>query len=442
MNNFNNNPFEEKPNLQNSSAADNTGDFEQSPDIDFVTGEEAFVAQKIFIPETKKSESTPDRKGLKVFCLILVLTLVLSCFATGGYFLGKNSNKVLTGPQLNLNLESKPDSAEPSSASTVYENISKSVVGIYMYNADKSVYNASGIVYTEDGYIITIDSAYTTVPAAKFKVVTADGKEYDASFVAGDSRSNISVIKITDKVTLTPATLGNSDETVTGEKVYTVGFADGYSESAVLAEGIVSSAKSRVSNSITNYSSVMLQTTANANPGAFGGALANEFGQVVGMISTKIVTQGYENVTYAVPTTTVKYIAEALIADGAAPDRARIGISYVFKNSAEAELEGLKSSGLLIAEIATESELYSKAKANDIISKINGIQITSDNDVLDIIESLKPDDYVTLTVVSQEGNVTEHTVKLLTYEGTSSYYTLNNNDSSSNNGVFDFPEGY
>ena len=405
-------------------------------DSNDLPNEEVYAAQKINVPSVDRGAPENERKGLKVFCLILVITVLLSCCSVGGYFLGK---RTFEGQKL----QNKPDGVSAGNAADVYVSVSSGIVGLYIYNEQGKVYNASGIVYTEDGYIITTDSIYENIPNSKFKVFTSDGKQYDAVFVAGDSRSDISVIKINENVKLSPAVMGNSDQVITGETVYSVGFSNGYNESAVLSDGIVSAANTRVTNSVTNYSTKMIQTTVGANPGSFGGALVNQYGQIIGMLSTKIVSTGYEESAYAVPSVTIKTIADSLIKDKKVPDRARIGISYYFANSADAEIKGLSAAGLCVASVDKGSELYGILKEKDVITHINGTEIVRDDIVLDVLESLKPGDVVKLTVVSENGAKSDYNVKLLTYESSSSYNSLSGSqNSSSNDGTFDFPEGY
>ena len=373
--------------------------------------------QKIIIPPSAETDEKVDRRGLKVFCIILALAIAISSCSTVAYFLGKNHT-------VKNSINNKPADAVLSNSTEVYNKTNPSVVGIYLYDSEKQVYNASGLVYSEDGYIITTDSVFASITAPEFVVATADGKEYSAYFVGGDQRSNIAVLKIDDSVKLTPAVLGNSDETVNGEKVYLVGRANGFDEEAVISEGIVSAAKIRVTNTITTYSTKMIQSTTAANPGSFGGALVNEYAQIIGMVSTKVVTTGYEQTTYTVPSNEVKNIAEQIINNGKVADRARIGISYVEKNSATAKAEGLKSRGLLVADVSAETELSKSLKQGDIIIGINGKEVLKDEDVLDLLETMKPGDTIKLKTISTDGKETEHTAKLLAYKSKSSYKAL------------------
>lgn len=411
----------EEPAIESETVLEDSTDFiteteEDIADNDF--SENLFSAeQKIIVPPITESDEKVSRRGLKVFCLIIALAIIISSLATGAYFLGRNQT-------VENSVNNKPADALLSNASEVYNKCASSVVGIYIYNNEKQVYNASGLVYSEDGYIVTTDSIFASITAPEFTVATADGKEYSAYFVGGDQRSDIAVLKIDDSVKLTPVTLGNSGEVVNGEKVYSLGRANGYDKNTVIFDGIISAAMTRVTNTVTTYSAKMIQTTAASNPGSFGGALVNEYGQVIGMVSTKVVSTGYEQTTYAVPSADIKAYAEQIINNGKVSDRARIGISYVEKNAADAKIEGLRSKGLLVASVDEESELFEKLKQGDIIIGMNGKEIEKDDDVLDMLETMKPGDTISLRVVSTDGGEKEHSAKLLAYKSVSSYKAL------------------
>lgn len=407
--------------------------------------DEVYTAEKIHIPEIKPTEVRETNKGLRVFCIIMAAVILFTGTALSGYFIGKYSTKIV-GKQESpeIMLESKPDEKGGLAASAVYENLENNVVGILVYNDKGEIGEASGVVYSEDGYIVTNDHIYSSIPSAKFKVVTSDSEEYDAYFVAGDTRSDLAVLRISESVKLEKATFGNSDEVITGETVYAVGFPNGYSDRATITSGIVSSPKTR--QSITSsYSSNFIQTDTAINPGNSGGALVNVYGQVIGITSSKISATSYEGVGYAIPSKTVKRIVESLIANGNVKDRAKLGISYVFYNSAMAELEKLSAHGLVVAEVSEDSPLYNKLEAGDIITRVDDIEINDDAVILDILEERKPGDVIILTVKKTSGREENLSVKLSADTGSSSYVTSNtdNQDEKPNNpGDFNFPEGY
>ena len=414
------------------------------PDDEIIVNDADFEAQTINIvsaePKTKKNGG----RGVRAFCLILVAVILLSCFSYGGYYIGKNglnkNNKV--NSTVDLNLEKKPQDSSSLSPEQIYSKTASAIVGILIYNTNGDVSEASGVVYSEDGYIVTNDHIYSAIASAKFKIYMNDSNVYDAVYVAGDTRSDLAILKISQKVKLTKAVFGDSDTVVSGEKVCAIGYTNGYSSLSTITTGIVSTPKVRA-NISSSYSSNFIQTDTAINPGSSGGALMNEYGQIIGIVSSKISGVSYEGVGFAIPSKTVKKITESLIENGNVKDRAKLGISYNFYNEAMAELAKLSSSGLLIQEVSEDSDLYNKVEKGDFITRVNDIEINDDAVILDLLEEYKPNDKILLTIVKKSGETATYSVKLLSDEGTSSYindYTSKPDQES--NKDFNFPEGY
>lgn len=384
-----------------------------------------FDAQEITIPSVSHSQSNPSAKGLRIFCIILAAVIALSCTAVSGYFYGKYSAMTGVTTPDKIILEDRPESGATLSSAEIYKNVSPCVVGIYVYSVVDSelvVSSASGVVYSADGYIITNDHIYSDFPSAKFKIFTHDLKEYDAVYVAGDTRSDLAILKITDKVNLTPAVFGNSDEVITGESVCAIGCPNGYSDTSTITRGIVSDPAVR--KSITsNYSSNFIQTDTAINPGNSGGALVNMFGQVIGITSSKIAGTAIEGVGFAIPTTIVKRISDSLIQHGKVVDRAMLGITYTFHNSVSADTLGFDSAGLLVMSVGETSDLYGKIAPGDYITHINDVRITDDDIILDVIDRCSPDTTITLTVVNISGDSFIVSAKLVEADWSTSYAT-------------------
>ena len=400
-------------------------------------------AQKItLVPPAEAKNKTG--KGLKAFCLALAATILLSCFTFGGYYLGKNdvlSSKPST-PKVETNLEKKPESESSLTTTKIYDKVAPSVVGILVYNDKGDISEASGVVYSKDGYIVTNDHIYSSVSSAKFKIYSSDGKVFDATYVAGDTRSDLSVLKISGNAELTPGEFGDSGEVISGEKVCAIGYPNGHSDLSTITTGIVSTPRVRA-NISSSYSSNFIQTDTAINPGNSGGALVNEYGQIIGIVSSKIAGTEYEGVGYAIPSRTVKKITESLISNGNVKDRAKLGISYVFYNSVMAELSNLASEGLLVKEVSSDSDLFNKLKEGDIITRVNDIEISDDAIILDLLEECKPEETILLTVIKESGETVTLSVELLGDEGSSSYVNeASSNDKNEHNKDFNFPEGY
>ncbi len=362
----------------------------------------------------------PIAKGIKIFALLMAAVILVTGSCLTGYLIGisrnPNSNTLLT--ETTLNLESKPADTDEFTAAQVYDTLNKSVVGITVYGSDGKASTASGVIYTEDGYIITNDHIYDSIAGAKFIIRTYDNKEYPAAFVAGDVRSDLAVLKI-DGNGFIPAVFGNDKELVIGENVVAVGRPNNIEENSI-TEGIISLKERRVSTT-TSYSMKMIQTSTPINPGNSGGALVNMFGQVVGITSSKIAGEEYEGIGFAIPSSATKTVVESLIKNGYVVDRARLGVSYQVINTVKKEVDKYPSTGILIATVDTDSDLYGKINIGDLITEVNGAKITSDSVILDWIESSKPGDVLTFTVYTASGAYRTVSGKLLPDTGSSSY---------------------
>lgn len=430
-------------------ATDTEDNIEQAPQTPPVAPDTTYIGRINYTEQKPIENYSPFSKGLKIFCAVLAAVILLTGASATGYFLGKNSNSAsYYKSDVKLDLSSKPKGEDGMTASEVYEAINPSVVGVRVYNSS-SAFDASGIIYTEDGYVITNDHIYATVGAPKFKIYASDGREYDAEYVAGDTVSDLAVLKIKDGKGFKAATFGDSNELVCGESVFAIGRPSDASDGASITAGTISLPKRRVKSSNTSYSSSLIQTDSAINPGSSGGALSNMYGQVVGVTSSKMSGSEYDRIGFAIPTVTVKRVVDQLISNGKVTDRAKLGITYAEVNSVTKQMGKYSSVGLLIQSVNSDSDLYGKAVKNDIITGVNGKEITKDEVLLDVIESCKAGDVITLTIVSSSGTQSEYKVKLGANIGESSYNadeTVKSNsseedDSSESGGTFNFPFG-
>ena len=300
-------------------------------------------------PIFENSESKDTKSGAKVFMIILCVAVAVIIAISGGYLAGV-SNKSTKGPNTVTDIAQKPTDIEPYDTEKLYASSVSSVVSIVVYNSKTGAsVNASGVVFSDNGYIITNDHIYADIANPALVVIMSDGTEYKASYVAGDSRTDISVIKI-DAENLTPAVFGDSTQISVGEKVAAIGYSAGPNEKAVFTSGYISSTGTRTTNSST-YSIKMIQTDTVINPGSSGGALYNMYGQVIGITSSKLTGSGYEGINYAVPTNTAVSVANSLIENGYVAGRGRLGITYSEVNFVTATIRNCPM-GLRIERLA------------------------------------------------------------------------------------------
>lgn len=359
--------------------------------------------------------------GVKVFFSIIATVVALIIAVSAGYIFGnkyedKGGNKFTAS----TSTVSKENAEYQYDKTVVYNNVNPSVVGISVYTDDTLMGYASGVIYTEDGYIVTNDHIYADVSSPKFLVTFYDGTVLDAEFVAGDTRSDLAVLKV-NATGLKKAEFGNYSEVSVGEEVITIGYPLGTSASSVLTSGTVSAPYVRLS-STSSYSMKMIQTDAPINPGNSGGALVNMHSLVIGIPSVKLAGSSYDNVGYAIPSDTVVKVADSLIKNGYVEGRGRLGITYQEINTVTSNITGLPT-GLKIATISDDSDLCDKGiKKGDIITHINDVQITSNAVALDIIENTAPNVAMSFTVYHTEEKTSETIYAvLLPDQGNSSY---------------------
>ncbi len=302
-----------------------------------------------------------------------------------------------------MKLESNPKDAKTNNgytAAKASEKVSDSVVGILCYSDDvpdqadttTASSQGSGIIFSQDGYVITnahvIGNSKT---AYAIRVVTSDGKVYKAGVVGYDSRTDIAVLKMDDAKGLTPATFGDSSQLEVGQDIIVVGNPGGLDYQNTTTKGVISALDRKLStSSLTKY----IQTDAAINPGNSGGPLVNYYGQVVGITTSKIVSETYEGMGFAIPSQTVKNIVDTLVKNGYVEGRVKIGISGIAVTSDQASNYNIPQ-GIYVQSIVSGGPCDGTSlKEGDIITEVDGETITSFADVYAILETHKPGDKI------------------------------------------------
>lgn len=302
-----------------------------------------------------------------------------------------------------MKLESNPKDAKTNNSYTAAkasEKVSDSVVGILCYSDDvpdqadttTASSQGSGIIFSQDGYVITnahvIGNSKT---AYAIRVVTSDGKVYKAGVVGYDSRTDIAVLKMDDAKGLTPATFGDSSQLEVGQDIIVVGNPGGLDYQNTTTKGVISALDRKLStSSLTKY----IQTDAAINPGNSGGPLVNYYGQVVGITTSKIVSETYEGMGFAIPSQTVKSIVDTLVKNGYVEGRVKIGISGIAVTSDQASNYNIPQ-GIYVQSIVSGGPCDGTSlEEGDIITEVDGETITSFAEVYAILETHKPGDKI------------------------------------------------
>jgi len=267
-------------------------------------------------------------------------------------------------------------------------------------NTDESAVDpaseGSGIVATSDGYIIT--NAHVVSGASSLKVILSDGTKYTAKLIGSDSVTDLAVIKI-EATGLTVAEFGSSDDLKVADTVMAVGNPGGLEFNSSVTIGYVSALNREITNSETGYTMKCIQTDAAINPGNSGGALVNMYGQVIGINSSKIVATGYEGLGFSIPINVAQPIISDLKQYGYVKDRAVLGIAGQFIDDVTSRFYNLPT-GMYVSTVTSDAVTKAGIKKGDVITKIDGKAITSQNVITSIVTAKKPGDTVTLSVTS------------------------------------------
>jgi S1-C subfamily serine protease len=267
----------------------------------------------------------------------------------------------------------------------------------------------SGFVIDSDGHIVT--NEHVVDNADSVSVRFWNGNTYKASVVGSDQSTDLAVIKVdAPQSVLHPLTLGDSSKVRVGDAVVAIGSPFGLEET--LTGGIVSAVHRQMQapNNFTINDSI--QTDAAINHGNSGGPLLDSSAQVIG-VNAQIAGQTGANVGvgFAIPSDTVKSIADTLISSGKV-EHAYLGVSVQEIPSAVADqlgaVAGVEITAVRSSTPAKDAGLVGSTgnktidgqqyrTGGDIITAIDGQSMTSSEAVQQAIDSHHPGDKISIT---------------------------------------------
>lgn len=293
----------------------------------------------------------------------------------------------------------------------LFDRVNESVVVVNNYIENNGYSNTgadyvkqgtgSGIIFTTDGYIIT--NYHVVSGADKVSVIISDkysnDEEIEVTKVGVDSATDLAVLKINREQPFTAAPLGNSDSLKIGQDVAAIGNPAGLNKS--LTRGIISGLN-RYANEEGGYELSSIQTDAAINPGNSGGGLFDMYGNVIGVVNSKLVADdsSIENLGFAITINEAKPVISDLINFGYVTGRPALGITTYQLNQYTAQIYGFSAVGLLVTEINQDAPVANSGlQIFDIITKVNGIEVSSVSDVQAITKGMSAGDTITVTVV-------------------------------------------
>ena len=397
-------------------------------DAHYVRADETTVPPRYYTPPEKpQKEAKPARKkgvglgALIAACLICALLGGLG----GGALVGSMVDNRVDALEQSLSersaaeaLNTVPTLASGStvSASTdgsamspgdIYDLACQQVVGVttdvtftnFFGMTSSAAVKGSGFIISEDGYILT--NFHVVEDALRgdldINVILHDGTRYKAEYVGGEADNDVAVLKI-EASGLNAATLGDSDALRVGDAVFAVGNPTGELDFSMTSGRV--SAKDRLIRTETSPAGVtMFQVDAPINSGNSGGPVYNDQGQVVGIVTAKPASTGIDGIGFAIPVNDARVIAHDLLTTGYVTGKAHLGVT-VNRNYNEmyAQYYGWPM-GVYIDDV-TPGSCAAKAgiEAGDIITTIDGSEVTSYDELRSVIRRHRAGDSVDIEI--------------------------------------------
>jgi len=304
-----------------------------------------------------------------------------------------------------------------SAAAYVYETNNRSVTNIatrvggerVMWRDNPTEDAGSGFVIDSDGHVMT--NYHVIEDADRITVTLYDGDSYEGVPVGVDPLNDIAILKIdVPKALLYPVELADSNLLKVGMQVFAIGNPFGLERT--MTTGIISSLSRTLPITRTRSIKSVIQIDAAINPGNSGGPLLDSHGRLIGMNTAIASSTGQSaGIGFAIPSNLISRVIPELIKHGRVirPD---VGILQVLKTEAGLRILRMDSEGAAAKAglqgptivrrkrgfVTFESEDRSTA---DLIVGVNGNKTLDVDEFLSEIESHRPGDRVTLSIVRE-----------------------------------------
>lgn len=400
-------------------------------------------------PQPQYANPQPPKKskpkaGKIVFITLVCICIVVASVAIGLKSEGTPSSVEATSDSAKENIAGATPSLEDSPVSyseysgkgtmtpeQIYNEIKEINVGILVYSKNQKVGEGSGIVVGNDSdkkytYILTAAHVISD-SGVNVQVQFSSGAEYSTEIVGFDTKTDVGVLRI-EATGFKSAKFGNSDKLTVGQTVYAIGNPGGTEFFGSFTSGMISAIDRPVPTTNSSYDLPCIQHNAAINPGNSGGALVNEYGQVIGLNSSKISSTEYEGMGFSVPSATVIEVYTEIVKNGYVSNRPMLGITYFpvssdYTYSAIAWKSDLPYGSIVIASINENSDAAKKnIQVGDIITSVNGKELESTDTLLEAIENGKVGEELKLGICRLNSNGTvnstfEASVKLVEDKG-------------------------
>ena len=234
----------------------------------------------------------------------------------------------------------------------------------------------SGAIVSREGHIVTNWHVVEGGTDAIFVTLSGEETARHATLVDKDDQIDIALLRVEVRrkgEEFTALRFGDSDKVKRGHLVLAMGSPFNLRET--VTNGIISHRERRVSDTLTAY----LQTTCTINPGNSGGPLVNLEGDIIGIITRKLLgpdeNASAEGYGLAIPGNDVQEVVDRLRSKG----RPRTYLGLQVGDWPEGNWQrGKPSEAVMVTGVWKQSPAEKAGlKLGDVIESVNGQRVTS-----------------------------------------------------------------
>ena len=362
----------------------------------------------------QKSPKEPKNKfsiGALIACCLICS--ILASAVTVGFVYSKSlipsqPQSQSSGITTNITVDEKATNAvsaiaQKSVPSVVGIGVTAAVNTFFGFSTDTSS-EGSGVIYSKDGYIITnyhvisiaTDSQTSSTARISVYLSTDPQTPIVAKVVGYNSDYDLAVLKI-EKQDLVAIEFADSNEVAVGDMAVAIGSPGGQQFMSSVSSGIISGLNRTLQLEGTAQMK-LLQTDAAINPGNSGGALVDYNGKLIGINSSKISSEAYEGMGFAIPSNTVKKVVSNII-NNKDKKYAYVGVKVSTDYSAQDLVSMGYPAGAVVEEVTENSPADEIGiRSADIIVEFAGAKINDYDDYNNERLKHKPGETVSITI--------------------------------------------